>query len=89
MKYKEALKLKIEKQDLIGTKDDKGMIIGDLLILPANSSERNRCLRQYIYSNRTTTWSYNDNADVVLWAIDTYHLEQSNILFYKDLTSEK
>lgn len=89
MKYKEALKLKVEKQDLIGTKDDKGMIIGDLLILPANSSERNRCLRQYIYSNRTTTRSYNDNADVVLWAIDTYHLEQSNILFYKDLTSEK
>lgn len=89
MKYSEALKLRQESLSLIGTKDEKGLIIGDLLILPANSSERNRCLRQYVYTNRQANWAFNENQEVVLWAIDTYHLNQSNILFYKDLTSNK
>jgi hypothetical protein len=85
MKYKEALVFVEEKQPLKGTVDDKGFLIGDIVIVP---SEKNKCdlfLQNYIQNSGNVLCTFNDNDDVQVWAIDTAYLEKANILFYNKL----
>lgn len=85
MKYSDAIKLRKAKENLLGKKDSKGFYYGDLLILPANEKERNQCLRQYVFNGFELNRFYRNDEDVVLWAIDTYHLKYNNILIYNNI----
>lgn len=86
MKYQEALDKKQELQYLIGTKDEKGFTVGEILVLPSDSSRRNRYLRQFIMNTTLPNYIGSNDEDCVLWAIDTDYLKKANILFYKDIS---
>ena len=48
MKYEEAIKLRNKNLNLIGTTDDKGFIIGEILIVPTNEKLRNDYFAKYL-----------------------------------------
>ena len=48
MKYEEAIKLRNKNLNLIGTTDDKGFIIGEILIVPSNENLRNDFFVKYL-----------------------------------------
>ena len=86
MKYDEAIKLKEANKKLVGTIDEKGFIIGDILIVPSDKKKRNVFFRSYLinHDSNMAIFPFKD-ADVEVWAIDTKHLEDANILFYNKL----
>lgn len=85
MRYLDAVKLRESKKHLIGTKNAQGFYYGDLVILPSNENERNQCLKQYVLNNLVLNHYYKEDEDVVLWGIDTYHMEKDNILIYNNI----
>lgn len=82
MKYTEALVLREKYKHLIGTTNEQGMKIDDLLILPEDVSLRNRYLKIYMINDVSMPVAYQKDEDVVLWAIDSFHLRRDGILFY-------
>lgn len=86
MKYEEAIKLRNKNLNLIGTTDDKGFIIGEILIVPSNEKLRNDFFVKYLLhkdaNNAITPYL---NEDMEVWSIDTKHLQDANILFYNKL----
>lgn len=87
MTYEEALILKKQKSNLIGTVDEKGFTIGEILIVPTNEKSRNDFFMSYLL-NRNADMSIESfiNEPMELWAIDTKHLEEANVLFYNKLS---
>lgn len=86
MKYDEAVKLKLSKLNLIGTIDNKGFTIGEILIVPSDV-----CLRDIFFTTYLATKDADKaicpyiNDDVEVWAIDIKHLQDANVLFYNKL----
>lgn len=89
MTYQDALKVVNNKGHLIGTSDDDQFIIGDIAIIPANEIDRNNFFKNYVITQnwRTSIIPYLDG-QMMVWAIDTYHLNKDNILFYKDISNQ-
>ena len=85
MKYKEALVLLEKKQSLKGTVDEKGFLIGDIVIVPAEKSKRELFLKNFTQYGGKVVCTFNDDEDVQVWAIDTAYLEKANVLFYNVL----
>ena len=87
MTYEEALILKRQKSNLIGTVDEKGFTIGEILIVPTNEKSRNDFFMSYLLSRNAdiSIESFIDEP-MELWAIDTKHLEEANVLFYNKLS---
>ena len=50
MTYDAALNWRNEHLDLIGTKDNKGFVVSELLIVPANPKDRDVFLKNYFFS---------------------------------------
>ena len=86
MKYDEAIKLKEANKNLVGTIDEKGFVIGDILIVPSDEKKRNDFFRSYLVNNNSdmAISSFKD-VDVEVWTIDAKHLQDANILFYSKL----
>lgn len=86
MKYKEALKFVEKKLPLKGTVDEKGFLVGDIVIVPSEKNKQDVFLQNYVQNGGSDLCIFNDNEDVQVWAIDTAYLEKANILFYNKLT---
>lgn len=86
MTYEDAVKLRSKNEFRIGSINDKGFYIGEIIIVPSNEDNRNKFFRQYLY-NRNAELSILpfSNDDVLVWAIDTKHLQQNNVLFYDNI----
>lgn len=82
MKYKDALVLKEKHKNLIGTTNEKGLKIDALLILPGDASLRIRYLKAYIMNGEGMSYAFLPDDEVVLWAIDLFHLRRDGLLFY-------
>lgn len=87
MTYNDALLMQEGNRNLIGTIDSKGFIISDVIIVPSESHSREQFLRSYLMTqNATSSIAPYINEDVVVWAVDTKHLVDANVLFYSELT---
>ena len=86
MTYKEAIDWIKANKNLIGTKTENDLLLGDLVAVPTNSNEQEVFLRSYVLNrNGVASIIPYVNSDLEVWAIDTYHLETSGVLFYKKL----
>ncbi len=86
MTYKEALGLKNNRINLIGQVDEKGFIIGELLILPSDNQLRTKFFQAYLtYRNPELALKPYLNQDLEVWAIDIKHLDEANVLFFKKI----
>ncbi len=89
MTYNEAVKMRDANRRLVGTVDSKGFVISDVIIVPAESNSRERFLRHYLLTqDAIESLSPYVNEDLVVWAVDTKHLIEANVLFYSELTNE-
>lgn len=86
MNYVEAAKIKQENIHLIGTSDEKGFTIGDIIILPTDENEKKLFFQSYLSS-----WDAESalfpfiSSDLQVWTIDTNYLKRANILFYNKI----
>lgn len=86
MNYNEALKVKENNLNLIGTKDEKGFTATSIIIVPSSSQNKDRFLKSFL-------WNYNAeiaiqpyiNEDLEVWAIDEIYLKKANLLIHKSL----
>ena len=86
MDYVDAKKLREQNRHLIGTTDTKGFIIGDVVIVPTDTKQLNAFFASYLSCKdaEIAIIPY-IHADLEVWAIDTKHLYDANILFYNKL----
>lgn len=86
MKYNEAEEVIKSNSHLIGTINEKGFVINELIIVPQDRSKLDVYMQDYI---QTRDYSISiqpyKNEEVTVWAIDTKHLIESNVLFYKEI----
>ena len=85
MRYRDALEFVEQKQFLKGTVDEKGFLIGDIIVVPSENHKRDMFLRDYTLKGSNALCTFYDDEDVEVWAIDTAYLEKANVLFYNKL----
>lgn len=86
MTYSDAIQWRDEHLNLIGTVDEKGFVVSDLIIVPTNANDRTSFLNNYLYSeHKDSALVPYTNDDVQVWSIDLNRLESHNILFYNIL----
>lgn len=86
MTYQEALDFIRTHKHLIGTVDEKGFVVSQLVIVPNDKTIREEFLSQFaINPNFKLDESLMVNNVVEVWSVDTTHLESANILFYNKL----
>ena len=86
MTYKDALKYVEDNKYRIGTVDEKDFIVSQLLIVPADKDFRESYLSDFFQSpHYRIDSSALDGLEVEVWAIDTSHLDNANVLFYNKL----
>lgn len=86
MKYQEAQDVIKSNSHLIGKINEKGFVINELIMVPQDEDKRNRYIQSYIKTkdaNRSIE-PYIDE-ELSVWAIDTKHLMESNVLFYQEI----
>lgn len=75
-----------KNQNLIGTTDEKGFVISDIIIIPQNSVHQDAFLRQFV---RGIPWErlvvFYSNEEVEVWGVDKDYLLSSGIIFYSCL----
>lgn len=85
MLYSEAIKYIESQKSLIGSTNQKGFIINELVIVPTDPNHQRKVIENLILkpSNKDIkSIPFNDDVDVQVWAIDTEHLVKAQILFY-------
>ena len=86
MDYSEAIKFLNDNENLIGTKTDKGLKIGKLLVVPANEEDRRKFFSYYFFhGDENEAIRPFIGSPVEVWAIDTEFLNKNNVLFYDKL----
>lgn len=86
MTYEDAVMLRNKNVHRIGEVTEKGFTINEIIIVPYDEHKRNSFFLQYLVSHdamASITPYMND--EVLVWAIDTKHLEQNNMLFYDNI----
>lgn len=83
MDYSKALSVVQNNKHLIGTINEKGFEVSDIIIVPSNNSLREQFIWLYL-SNHDAIKSIKPfiNYDVEVWGIDTKHFFNTNVLFY-------
>lgn len=83
MNYDQAQIVVQNNQHLIGTVNERGFEVSDIIIVPSEPSQREQFIQLYM-SNRNAIKSIQPfiNNDVQVWGIDTNHLFKANVLFY-------
>ena len=86
MTYSDAKKWRQDNLHLIGTTDQKGFVVSDLIIVPAYPKDRDVFFRNYLFAGRgdTAIVPYM-NKEVQVLAVDLGRVESHNILFYNIL----
>lgn len=86
MTYQEALDFINKNEQLIGTSNEKGFVVSQLMIVPVDKTIRDEFLTQFaINPNFKLNESLLVNNEVEVWSVDTTHLERANVLFYNKL----
>lgn len=85
MKYREALDYVEKQRPLKGTIDEKGFLVGDIVIVPSEKTKCDLFLQNYIQNGENEVYTFGEDDDVEVWAIDTAYLEKANVLFYNKL----
>lgn len=87
MDYNTAQELRAQNLHLIGTTDEKGFKIGDIIIIPSDACEQKLFFQTFIKS-----WDFEvaitpfiSRDDLEVWAIDLNYLKQANVLFFNKL----
>lgn len=86
MKYKEAQEVIRTHSHLIGKINERGFVINELIMVPQDEKKQNQYILSYIKTkdaNRSIEPYVNEELSV--WAIDTKHLIESNVLFYQEI----
>lgn len=84
MDYNEALVVKGKNLNLIGSTNDRGFVISQLIIVPSDSNSRKEFMKLFLQSMDSELAIQpfiKENLEV--WAIDLEHLRNANILFYE------
>lgn len=89
MKYDEAVAIKNASKHLIGTTDQQGYLICDVIIVPSDQDKRNDFLLCYI-QNKDARYCLIDylNDDLIVMGVDTTHLTTDGVLFYNVIQPE-
>lgn len=86
MTYQDALDFINKHEHLIGTADEKGFVVSQLVIVPADKTIREEYLSQFVINpNFKLDESLLVNNEVEVWSVDTTHLVRANVLFYNKL----
>lgn len=83
MNYSQAQIVVQNNKHLIGTTNERGFEVSEIIIIPSNASLREQFIRLYMV-NHDAVKSIQPfiNYDVEVWGIDTKHLFKANVLFY-------
>lgn len=83
MNYDQAQIVVLNNQHLIGTVNERGFEVSDIIIVPSEPIQREQFIRLYM-SNKNAVKSIQPfiHQDVQVWGIDTNHLFKANVLFY-------
>jgi hypothetical protein len=88
MKYEEACALLKNKQNLIGTKTEKGVTIDQLIIVPSDKEQREQFFDMSLWNkNFAGAILRFKDCDVEVWGIDLSYLVEKRVLFYKNIES--
>ncbi len=83
MNYNQAQIVVQNNQHLIGTVNERGFEVSDIIIVPSDTTYRDQFIRLYMLNhNAVKSIQPFVNFDVEVWGIDTKHLFKANILFY-------
>lgn len=84
MNYEQAKIVLNKNLHLIGTINEKGFEVSEIIIIPSDLSIRERFMNLFL-STRDAVKSIQPfiDYDLQVWAIDTKHLFKANVLFYK------
>lgn len=87
MNYTEACLFREQNLSLIGTLDEKGFQIGELIMVPCDSDQRELFFQQYLvsYDAKEAIKQFVD-AEVEVWAIDLNYLKRFGVIYYNKLT---
>ena len=86
MKYQEAQEVIKKHSHLIEKINEKGFVINELIMVPQDEEKRNRYIQSYIQTNDANiSIAPYINEELLVWAIDTKHLRESNVLFYQEI----
>lgn len=90
MKYSDANAFRKSKLSLVGTVDDKGFMVDDIIIVPTDTHKRDEFFKVYrIHFDAEQSILPFINEDVEVWAVSTKYVKETNILFYNVLTDNK
>lgn len=83
MTYEEANILREAKKGLIGSVDEQGFKVDDILIVPSNSDAQNLFFEQYLqdFDNYSALIPFLEQ-DLQVWAVDIKDTLESNVLFF-------
>lgn len=86
MKYKDAQEVIRNHSHLIGKINEKGFVINELIMVPQEENKQNLYIQSYIQTKDAdrSIKPYIDE-ELSVWAIDTKHLIESNVLFYQEI----
>ncbi len=86
MTYEDAVILRRKNEYRIGKVTDNGFITNEIIIVPSDEKKRKSFFQHYLV-NRDAMASIEPyvNDDVLVWAIDTKHLEVNNVLFFDNI----
>jgi|GEM_PF-1623550 len=83
MNYYQAQIVVQNSQHLIGSVNERGFEVSDVIIVPSDASLREQFIKHYMFShNAVKSIQPFTDTDVEVWGIDTKHLFKANILFY-------
>ena len=89
MTYKEAIELKKASMHLIGTTNQRGYKITDILIVPAEQDKQNDFMLCYIQNHNANYCLANYiNEDLIVMSVDTRYLGDDSVLFYDIIQPE-
>ena len=84
MDYNEALVVKGKNLNLIGSTNNQGFAISQLIIIPSDPNSQKEFMRLFLQSmNSDSAIQPFIKEDLEVWAIDLEHLRNANILFYE------
>ena len=90
MRYDDALVFCKEKQSLVGTKGEKGDLIGAVVMVPADPKSADEFWKRFILSSYDTDFALAPyvGQDMRVITVDLYHLEMNGVQFYNDITEK-
>lgn len=84
MKYDQAKIIVQDNQNLIGSTNERGFEVSDIIVVPSSMEHREHFIRLYMLTQDAikSIQPFINDDDLEVWGIDTKHLFNANVLFY-------